>query len=139
MKEPEVYMQVRIGPSRRLRFARLLLWVLAWVGLWAAHLPRPLQWLGSLLLLWDAAREVHVPPVEELRLGSAGSLWWRDGEGWRPAQVDVASRVTPVMVWLRLRIEGRRRHIVVMPDALPAEDFRRLRVWLRQFAMSRKR
>lgn len=137
MKEPEVYMQVRIGPSRRLRFVRLVLWMLAWVGLWAAHLPRPLQWLGSLLLLWDATREVREPPVQVLRLGSHGHLWLRSQAAWQPAHVDPASRVTPVMTWLLLVVEGHRQRIVIMPDSLPAEDFRRLRIWLRQFASKR--
>lgn len=137
MKEPEVYMQLQIGPSRRLRFLRLMLWVLAWVGLWAAHLPRPLQWLGSLWLLWDATREVRPQPSYQLRLGSAGNLWLQSGQEWVAARVDSSSRVTPVMAWLLLHVEGRRQRIVVMPDALPDEDFRRLRIWLRQFATSR--
>lgn len=116
---------------------RLALWMLAWVGLWAAHLPRPLQWLGSLWLLWDVTREVRVQPTDVLRLGTAGHLWLREGEDWKPARLDTASRVTPLMVWLSLEVEGRRRRIVVLPDSMPAEDFRRLRVWLRQFATSR--
>jgi toxin CptA len=137
MKHGEVYTQVQVGPSRRLRFMRLALWMLAWVGLWAAHLPRPLQWLGSLWLLWDVTREVRVQPTDVLRLGTAGHLWLREGEDWKPARLDTASRVTPLMVWLSLEVEGRRRRIVVLPDSMPAEDFRRLRVWLRQFATSR--
>jgi toxin CptA len=41
--------------------------------------------------------------------------------------------VTPYLTVLNLRGHGERgaRHVTLLPDSLHAEDFRKLRVWLR--------
>lgn len=56
----------------------------------------------------------------------------RSGD-WREAELLGSSFVSPYLTVLNLRPEGGRlaRHLVLLPDALEAEDFRRLRVWLK--------
>lgn len=56
----------------------------------------------------------------------------RRGE-WREADVLASSFVAPYLTLLNLRPRGSRfpQHVVVLPDAVAAEDFRQLRVLLR--------
>ena len=58
-------------------------------------------------------------------------------QDWQPAQVLGSSTVTPWLVVLNLRFEGRRlaRHAVLLPDSADAATLRRLRVWLRWGAL----
>ena len=53
--------------------------------------------------------------------------------GWREYAVLGSTYVTPCLTILNLREPGNRlaRRIVLLPDSLHAEDFRKLRVWLR--------
>lgn len=59
------------------------------------------------------------------------------GQDWQLADVLGSSTVTPWLVVLNLRFEGRRlaRHVVLLPDSADAESLRQLRVWLRWGAM----
>lgn len=72
--------------------------------------------------------------VDGLHLAADGtfSVRLRQG-GWQPAEVRGSSFVQPWLTVLHLSLEGRRFGIalVLLPDMLPCEDFRRLRVWLR--------
>lgn len=56
----------------------------------------------------------------------------RSGE-WLEARLLPSSFVAPYLTVLNLRVEGRRFpiHVTILPDAVDAEDFRRLRVRLR--------
>ncbi len=56
----------------------------------------------------------------------------RDGR-WQSGQVLDSSTVGPGLTVLNLRFEAQRRpcHLVLLGDSMEAEDFRRLRVWLR--------
>jgi len=55
------------------------------------------------------------------------------GETWHQAALLGSSFVSPYLTVLNLQPEGGRfaRHLVILPDAVNAEDFRRLRVWLK--------
>lgn len=71
--------------------------------------------------------------MNSLRLGQGGGLECGFENGrWVPAKVLARTTVLPWLVVLRLELAGQgRRSAVVLPDSLPAQDFRRLRVWLR--------
>jgi len=60
------------------------------------------------------------------------SIQQRDGS-WQEAALLGTSFVTPWLTILNLRFSARRwpQHVVLTPDALPQDDFRRLRVWLK--------
>lgn len=118
--------------------------VLLFVGLGAVLLLLPLTlpyggrlWLGAVVLVALArmlclhALGCAPQAIRRIKLMSsgacalaAGASPWRDGEvtGWF---------VHPWLVILRLRhtAMGRPRTVLVAWDALPAESFRRLRVW----------
>lgn len=72
--------------------------------------------------------------VDGLHLAADGtfSVHLRQGD-WQPVEVRGSSFVQPWLTVLHLDLAGRRRclALVVLPDMLPREDFRRLRVWLR--------
>jgi toxin CptA len=69
-----------------------------------------------------------------LELRPDGSAAVEDRQGrWREVRILGSSFVSPVLTILNLAIAGERlrRSLVVAPDALAADEFRRLRVWLR--------
>lgn len=72
--------------------------------------------------------------ITALEVSSEGAMrcMTRDGD-WTNADVLGDSFVTPWLTVLNLRLPERRfaRHLVVLPDAVDAEAYRGLRVWLR--------
>lgn len=68
----------------------------------------------------------------ELKEGGELSIQTRRGD-WCAATLLGSSFVGPYLTVLSLKIEKSpfARHAVIMPDSLNAEDFRKLRVWLR--------
>jgi len=105
--------------------------------LWESVLPRP-----ALVLALTASLAYHLAQhalrrlpgsVTGLNLALDGAFAIRRGGDWLPAEVLGSSFVHPHLTVLSLRLEGRRfaTHVVLVPDALDAEAFRRLRVWLR--------
>jgi hypothetical protein len=83
---------------------------------------------------WTAVREVvarpdPLPPGEGLRERVRSERGTSSRLDPSPADLLGAARLGPLLV-LRLRIEGRRRALLLTPDRLPAADLRRLRVRL---------
>lgn len=133
--------RLAVQPSRRL----LSLLVLAGIGacLLVGLLPMP-RWLklvlGAGILLQVAyyiARDVllRLPwSITALELSSEGVMRCMTCAGnWTDAAVLGDSFVAPWLTVLNLRLPERRfsRHVVMLPDAVDAEAYRRLRVWLR--------
>lgn len=123
---------VTLAPSRVLRVLLWLLHGLAAVAVLIADLP-PLWQAGLLLalggsLLWHARQTT--PPLV-LRGKADGSLERRSDDTWLRVELSASSTVLPRLTVLHIKEQGSRRHLVILPDSLPAEDFRRLRVWLR--------
>lgn len=72
-------------------------------------------------------------PLRGLNLAMDGAFFVRLKNGeWVPAEVLGSSFVKPWLTILHLRLEGRRfmSPLVLLPDMLAQEDFRRLRMWL---------
>lgn len=130
-----------------LRPSHLLAAVLAAVGTGAMTLllwlPLPAGYQAPLVLLLFAATLYAVLhdawrrlpwSVTALQLAADGSLrcMRRDGR-WLSAQVQDSSCVTAWLTVLDLRLSGARfrRSVVLLPDCLEAEAYRKLRVWLR--------
>jgi hypothetical protein len=117
--------------SATARAVLLVAHLAALAALFLAALPAPPRIAGCLLLgasLWLAWRRQDAP---HLRGKVDGRMEiWRDA-AWRPLQLLPDSTALPWLIVLRWR-EGRRHHSLALPaDALPGEDHRRLRVWLR--------
>ena len=68
----------------------------------------------------------------ELKEGGSAAAQFRSG-AWRDATVLGTTYVSPLLTVLNLRIDGHAlaRHALIVPDTLPTEDFRKLRVILR--------
>ena len=69
-----------------------------------------------------------------IELTAAGAVTVQDGAGhWSPVEVGNSSFVSPALAVLNLHAPGARwtRSLVIPAGSLPAEEFRRLRVWLR--------
>lgn len=134
-------LRVRLQPSRQLG---LLLCgghagavALSWAASipWWASLAVSLAVLASLAFCLRAHALRNGPRAVvgvELRLDGSGAIQDRRGH-WREVGVLGSTFVSPLLTVLNLRLSGAggRRSLIVTPDALGADEFRRLRVWLR--------
>ncbi|CAG1000686.1 hypothetical protein RHDC4_03161 [Rhodocyclaceae bacterium] len=59
---------------------------------------------------------------------------WADG-GHHGAELLAGSTVLPWLVVLRLRVDGRRLSLALLPDGLEGDGHRLLRLWLRWCAI----
>lgn len=89
------------------------------------------QWLivvrqRALLRGPNVALAIEITSDHEINLRTRAS-------GWREYDVLGYTYVTPYLTILNLRQSGDRTtsHVALLPDSLEAEDFRKLRVWLR--------
>lgn len=130
-------LSLALRPSRALALALTLMaataLACAWISLpalafapiaagivlaWGWHCAQALQWGAG------AARA--------LELGTQGGVRLEDGRGaWQEAEMLPDSYVSGWLIVMNMTNGGRRRSLVLLPDAASAEDLRRLRVWLR--------
>jgi len=107
---------------------------LAAAALLPAALPlaiKVLLWFGLVLSLVFCRARRRLP-LRGLTLLADGSLEVERTDGTRSAaQVKPQTTVLPWLCVLRMNIDGRAFALAIPPDALAADDFRRLRLWLR--------
>lgn len=124
---------ITVAPSRRLRLLVAGLHLAAAGALWLADLPMAAQ-LASTGLIGASLAAYRRPgqPVT-LRAKSRGELEIREGDAWKPVPAFSAQLLFPAITLLRYTPAGQDRpaYLAILPDSLPAQDFRRLRVWLR--------
>ena len=133
--------RVSLKPSRRL--AALL--ICAHLAAAAALIPLDLSPWAKIAIaaavagsLWHALRlhalQRNAASVTELVLhaGDRAAVRVRSGD-WVEGRVLGTTYVTPALVVLNLRLDGRRfaRHVVILRDSTDAEALRRMRVLLR--------
>ncbi len=132
---------IEVGPSRRLAGLLVGMHVFAAALFWLAPLP---HWLAALLMpvllgsAWhtlrrDGFRKLSYSLIG-LRLDADCRCEFQTRTGaWHEAALLGSSFVSPYLTVLNLKPAGGRRvkHLVILPDAIYAEDFRRLRVWLK--------
>lgn len=127
---------LRLLPSALLATALVVAHVLAAAGLVPTGLPLalkiPLLLVLALSLASCLRRQVLRHPVVALTLQADGGLviTRRDGT-CAAAQVHPHTTVFPWLSVLRLRVDGRWLALALPRDALNAEDYRQLRLWLR--------
>lgn len=100
--------------------------------------PLPTECRGLLVGLVLAGLTRHLrrlrepPDVAALRVGRDGrwSLLWRDGRE-QPVTWADATLSSPLMVWLAWTDASGWRRLLVLPDSLPDQQYRALRVSLR--------
>lgn len=132
---------IRVGSSRRLAgllvgmhvFAAAML-ALAPLPHWLAALLMPVILVSAWLTLWrDGFRKLRHSLVA-LRLDADCKCEFQTRAGaWREAVLLGSSFVAPHLTVLNFKPAGGHlaKHLVILPDAVDAEDFRRLRVWLK--------
>jgi len=103
----------------------------ALAALFLALLPAAARLVGVALLvasLWASWRR---PVSVRLRAKADGQLEiWREA-AWKPVQLQADSVALPWLIVLRWREGWRRLSLALPADALPGDEHRRLRVWLR--------
>ncbi|MDD5241781.1 MAG: hypothetical protein PHG47_08700 [Sulfuricella sp.] len=132
---------VAVGASRWL--AGLLAGMHGFAAVMCWLVPLPL-WFAVLLTVLLAGSAWHVlrrdgfrtlpNSLVAVRLHADGRCAFKiRGETWHQATLLGSSFVSPYLTVLNLQPEGKRfaRHLVILPDAVNAADFRRLRVWLK--------
>lgn len=141
MQTPPPVLRVALGPSPRLA----ILLLAAHGGAAAALMLTPLDALVLMVALAAlAASAAFTLYRHALRRGAAAvvALECRDreqlalrlGDGrWFEGTILGSSTVSTVLTVLNIRCNGRPRrvHVVLLGDGIAAEDYRRLRVWLR--------
>lgn len=135
-------MSFEVAPSRILRALLWGLHGLAWLAIGLAALPWAVQGLAAMLV---GASLFGLPPLRgyRLRADPDGVLHYSAGIApdapWVACQVDGASHVTPLYCSLILKAQrggqppGKQGRVLILPDSLSGDDFRRLRVWLRRW------
>lgn len=122
-----------IKASQRLRTAQRIAHALAGLAVWLAEMP--VAWAVALtaLLLLSAGRSLRAQATLCLGCRDDGTLELDVAGQPEPYRLQAGSLVLPQLCVLQLQPEsgGPFRRLVVLPDGLPADDFRRLRVWLK--------
>lgn len=122
-----------VHPSFWLKRSTWVLSALAAIALLLAALPLWLQGLGLVVLLLANLRG-NGGGALQLQCQADGSLSIQQtGEDWRPVTLLPGSMVNPWLTTIRYRGESGNKvgTLVLLPDSLDREDFRRLRVWLK--------
>jgi toxin CptA len=132
---------IAVGPSRRLTGLLAGLHAFAIALFWLAPLPHWLAILLTAALLgsaWSTLRRHGFRTLRHsliaLRLDADCRCEFQTRAGaWHEAALLGSSFVSPYLTVLNLKPAGGRlvKHLVIFPDAVNAEDFRRLRVRLK--------
>lgn len=132
---------IAVGPSWRLVGSLAGMHGFAAALFWLAPLP---HWLVVLLMAvllgsaWHTLRRDGFRTLQHsliaLRLDADCRCEFQTRTGaWHEATLLGSSFVAPYLTVLNLKPAGGRlvKHLVILPDAVNGEDFRRLRVWLK--------
>ena len=132
---------IAVGPSRRLAGLLAGMHAFAAALFWLAPLPHWLAVLLTAVLLgsaWSTLRRhgfrTRQHSLIALRLDADCRCEFQTRAGaWHEAALLGSSFVAPYLTVLNLKPAGGRlvKHLVILPDAVNAEDFRQLRVWLK--------
>lgn len=132
---------VSVGASRSLRNVLIALHLLAGSALAVAALPPVWQLAGALALCLSAWHCVRRRPPVGLRCSREGLLARATAEGWQELRLAHPLVVLPGFCLITLRPPAGRPAgaLLITADSIDAQEFRRLRVWLRWRAENMKR
>jgi toxin CptA len=124
---------VTFGPSPALRRGLIVLHLLAASALAVSALAPAWQLACALALCLSAWRCTRRRPPLRLRCGGDGTLAQATAAGWQQRTLGHPLVVLPLFVLLPLRKpSGGPAHWLLIPaDSMDAQEFRRLRLWLR--------
>jgi len=134
-------LKLSIRRSRSLAWLLLAAHIAALTLVWLPAMP---PWLGapaalaliaSLFFSLLRVALLKTPQaVTAIEIGDDGAIAVQTRDGaWHPCRLSGDSFVSAWLTIMVLRQENRHaaKHVVLVPDNVDAEDFRRLRVWLR--------
>jgi hypothetical protein len=131
---PAESLRVDLRPSRLLAVALILVHALALCAVWASLSGWP-RYLAGAAVLASLARTLQSGwrQVAALELREDGRASWKTRQGtWQEGALGRSHFVSPLLVVVDLEEgTGRPQRLVVPADSAAADDFRRLRVWLR--------
>ena len=132
---------IAIKPSALLAVALCTVHAACGAAIWLAPMP---LWLKAGITMAMAASLVHslsrkaalhaAEAIVALEVREDGRISFLNRLGeWRECVLLGSSYVSPHLTILNLKPEGgrRTRHVVLVPDNVDAQEFRRLRTWLR--------
>lgn len=132
---------VRFGRSRRLWQIELAIYLALFFFAALAVSPFLLtSWYWSLILLvfvaligWHLRRSWHSRQMATRMIFASNSRWYlRDAKGEQEIILCDEILLWPQIILLPARMaRGDKQYLVFTPDAMEADDWRRLRVWLR--------
>lgn len=136
-----VKLRIAIGPSHLLAAVLGVAHAVALTVTVVVALPTWVKFLIAMVLVtsgtWSILRlalQRGPSAIDELEVEAGGRISCRTRDGrWREGQVLASSFVSPWLTVLNLRMAdaARARHLVILPDNVEKDAFRRLRVLLR--------
>ena len=130
-------MVMRLSPSRIGRAALVTTALMALAAIALADLPIYGRLFAALVVVALTLQAWRTSLPLALKLHPDGLLELRDAASpWQPVSLLARSAVSPWLCLLACRAEGqgRVRNLAILPDSLHADDFRRLRMWMRWLA-----
>lgn len=127
-------MTIALHSSRRLLLTQALAHLVALGLLWPLAVPLAFKALLATAIAASAARVVRrtrKPAVAALHLGKGGALEVETSGTRLAATVLPTTTVLPGLTVLLLRSAGRTLALTLPADAMPADDHRQLRLWLK--------
>jgi toxin CptA len=134
-------LKVVLRSSKRLFIAIIFAHIFIAASLLPLRIPPWIKIAAVSALVGSAAFYIR----RDALLAAANSIVYAEVEGGRTCMIELRSGaslpcvlldtsfVSPYLTVLNLRLERAwfARHVVILPDSLDKDDFRRLRVWLR--------
>jgi toxin CptA len=124
---------VTISPSRALRRVVITSYLLAGGAVAVSALAPVWQAAGFLALGLSAWHYARPRPLTRLRCDREGKLAWATQAGWCELQIVPPLVALPGLTLVSMHdpVGGRRNTLLILADSIEAQDFRRLRLWLR--------
>ncbi|WP_137939680.1 protein YgfX [Chitinivorax sp. B] len=129
---------LQIGQSKLLAYAQGCMHGLAVMAIFASpRLSVPIQIFLLLCVVagiyrcWRDWHRLATDTITALQISSKDEVSIKCGEGWQPVLILGDSVVTPLLTVLQVKGSDRLHYLVLLPDQLEPDAYRRLRVWLR--------
>jgi toxin CptA len=134
-------LSITLRPSYLLALMLAAMHALALISVWLVPLPLTAKIGAAVVLMLSLVLTLrrHVwrtgkQAIRAIRLSGECdvAVQGQDSE-WQEVVLLPSSFVSDYLTVLNLRLEGEKlaRHVVILPDAIDAEQFRQMRVWLR--------
>lgn len=130
-------LSVELRPSRVQRYLVATVHGLAALGLVTSDLPAWAYWLGVPAILISLLYQLKNPvpkirgnPLVGLRVDAENAWALRARDMEHPARILDSSQLWVGVMFLRFSVEGRRVSLVLTPDSLGQNEFRRFRARL---------